>query len=106
MTMSCVYACASVPTCTLIIKLSNHQYRQTHIIISIRLNNYITHLKVTRQWHLAAARNNLAAAEQQSRCSSGKAHCGGEPLQLGLSNLSQLIAAKTTLAAVSALCLS
>ena len=80
-----------------IITINSHQ--AYIIILTQHFNNYITRLKVTRQWPLAAARNNLAAVEQQARCR-------GEAQQLGLSNPSQLVAARTILAIASALCLS
>ena len=47
-----------------------------------------------------------AAAEQQPRYSDIPVHCGSEHQQSGLSNLSLLVAVKTSLAAASTLCLS
>ena len=61
-------------------------------------------MKVTRQLPLAGARNSLNTVEQKSRCNDIQARCGGKHKLLGLSNLSQLDTARTTLAAMSASC--
>ena len=50
------------------------------------------------------ARKSLATAEQQALCSDGQARCSDELQHLGFPNLSQLIAARTILAAASAPC--
>ena len=90
-----VYTCARVPTCTLFIKQLNYQFPS-----SIHYYSNTT----SQQWHNASkshqavtshcgkTRNNLAAAEQQSRYS-------GKHPPLGLSNLNHSDAVWTVLAA-------
>ena len=56
------------------------------IILTQHLNNCTIRLKVTRQWPLAVARHNFAAAEQQSRCRDIQARCSGKHPPLGLSD--------------------
>ena len=48
------------------------------------------------------ARKSLTAVEQQARCSDSQAHCSDEHQHLGFPNPSQLVAARTILAATSA----
>ena len=73
---------------------------QAYIIISAQyVNNQFIHQIITKQWHLTEVRKSLAAVEQQVRHSDGLQH-------LGFPNPSQLIAARTILAAASASCLN
>ena len=72
------------------------------IILAQRLNNYTIHLKLTKQWPLAAVRNNLAAVEQQSCYNDIQAPCNDKYPFLGLSHSSQLDAAWIAPAATSA----
>ena len=73
------------------------------IILTQRLNNCTICLKVTRQWPLAAARNNLVVVEQQFHSSDIQARCSSKHPPLGFSNPNQLDTTRLVLATASAL---
>ena len=96
MAISYVYACASVPTCTSIIKLSNYQFSlSTHYHIRtisqqpIHMSN--CHKAVTSRYD-----------EKETCCSRTTSSLQQRASTIRVTNPSQLVAARTTLTAMSA----
>ena len=81
--------------------LNRHILSYLHNISTITL-----HVKLSQGSDLSVAIYKLVSVEQQARCSDNQPRYSEKPQQLGLSNPSQLVAMKTSLAAVSTLCLS